>query len=467
MGTTPPTIEVPPSRLNPTDAALWDIERDPRLRTTIVGVMVLDRPVDTDVLWHMMEVGTRRAPQLRQRVVANLAGIGVPHWEIDPDFDLRDHVRVIEVDGEIDDALIASIAEPMASEPFDRDLPLWEFVYLAPPTGRSAIVMKVHHSLTDGVGGIGLLDELLDRDPGARLPDLDEMPVPVPGARPPADPAERDRWIERAAVTPWQAASAAATAAFHPVKTATGAWQAARSAGRLLAPSGDPLSPLFTDRGFERRVGLGDIDLPRLHDAAARHDCTINHAFFAGTIGGIIEYHRALGADVEHLRVVMPISLRSSSDGTAGNRWAPVRFVVPGDIDDPVERMRAMRALVQTSRKERALSFSQSLAGAVQMLPSALSSAVVGGMVHGVDATLTNVPGLTEPHYVAGAELERIYAFAPTAGAAVNIAFMSHLDAATIGTLSDTAAVEDPDLLQQLIMDGMHQTVDAAETTAP
>jgi len=465
MGSTPRTFAVPPARLNPTDAALWDIERDPKLRTTIVGAMSLDRPVDTDALWHMMEVGTRRAPQLRQRVVSNIAGVGVPHWEIDPDFDLTDHVRVVEVDDAVDEAMIASVAEPMASEPFDRDLPLWEFVYLAPPAGRSAIVMKVHHSLTDGVGGIGLLDELLDRDPDAGLPDLDEVPIPVPGARPSTEPADRERWLERAAVTPWQAASAATTAAFHPVKSATGAWEAARSAGRLLAPSGDPLSPLFTDRGFQRRIGMGDLDLPRLHDAAARHDCTINHAFFAGTIGGIVAYHRALGADVEHLRVVMPISLRSSRDGAAGNRWAPVRFLVPGDIDDPVERMTAMRELVRSSRKEKALGFSQSLAGAVQMLPSALSSAVVGGMVHGVDATLTNVPGLTEPHYVAGAELERIYAFAPTAGAALNIAFMSHLDTASIGTLFDTAAVEDPGLLQQLMMDGMHETITAAERT--
>jgi hypothetical protein len=39
-------VDVPPSRLNPTDATLWDIERNPSLRTTIVAVLVLDRPVD-------------------------------------------------------------------------------------------------------------------------------------------------------------------------------------------------------------------------------------------------------------------------------------------------------------------------------------------------------------------------------------------------------------------------------------
>jgi diacylglycerol O-acyltransferase len=101
------------------------------------------------------------------------------------------------------------------------------------------------------------------------------------------------------------------------------------------------------------------------------------------------------------------------------------------------------------------------------MLPSALSSAVVGGMMHGIDATLTNVPGLTEPRYLAGAAVERMYAFAPTAGAALNVGFVSHLGHACIGTLSDAAAVEDPALLQRLVMEGMREVVDAAERTTP
>jgi WS/DGAT/MGAT family acyltransferase len=467
MGATPGTFAVAPSRLNPTDATLWDIERDPKLRTTIVAVMLLDRPVDIDLLMHMLEVASRRTPQLRQRVVSNFAGIGVPHWEIDPDFALERHVRVVELPGGVGPAAIAAVAEPMASEPFDRDRPLWEVAYLSPRSGAAALVMKVHHSLTDGVGGIGMLDTLLDRVRDADRPHLVEVPVPVPGPRPPADPTDGDRLFDRVATAPWDAAGAATTAAFHPVRTATGAWEAVRSAGRLLAPTSDALSPLFTDRSFDRRVGMGELELPRLHDAAARHDCTINHAFFAGTVGGIAAYHRALGAEAEHLRVVMPVSIRSSRDGAAGNRWAPVRFVVPTDIDDPVERMLAMRTLVQTSRREKALSFSQSLAGAIQMLPSAVSSGVVGAMMHGIDATLTNVPGLSEPHYLAGAAVERIYAFAPTAGAALNVGFMSHLDSACIGTLSDAAAVEQPDLLQRLVIEGMTEVIEVAEATRP
>jgi len=463
----PGTFEVPPSRLNPTDAALWDIERDPTLRTTIVAALLLDRPVDPDRLRDVLEVASRRIPRLRQRVVAHTAGIGTPHWQLVEDFDLADHLTVLPVAAGIDDAAIAAVAGPMASAPFRRDRPLWEIAYLHPPAGAAAVLLKVHHSLTDGVGGIGLLDAILDRRRRSPRPDPAIVPIPVPGLRPPATDDERRAGRHRLVDVPWDVASTATTAAFHPVRSATGSWEAVRSAGRLLAPSSAPLSPLLTGRGMERGVSMSHVDLARLHDAAARHGCTINQGFFAGAIGGIAAYHRASGSDLDHLRVTMPVSFRSSSSTAAGNQWAPVRFVVPTDIDDPVDRMLAMQALVVASRRERALSFSHSLAGLVQVLPSVLSAAVVGGMMRGVDVTLTNVPGLATPHFLAGAEVERIHAFAPTAGAALSVGFVSHVETGCVGTLSDAAAVDDPELLGRLIHTGLNDVMDPAERSAP
>lgn len=459
-----PSLEIPRTPLNPTDAALWDIERDPRLRTTIVGALLLDRPIAPDRLRAVLEVATRQVPRFRQRVVSRPGGVGTPWWEIAPDFDLADHVRVVPAPGGVDAAAIAGVASPMAALPFDRGRPLWEIAYLDPPSGPSAVVLKVHHSLTDGVGGIALLDAVLDRRRREPRPDLATIPIPVPGARPSTDGEDVARAVRRAVDLPFDVAGVATTAFFHPVRTATGAWEGARSAGRLLAPSAAPMSPLLTERGTDRDVGTCEFPLARVHDAAARHGCTINHAFFAGVVGGISHYHRELGSDLARLRVTMPVSFRRSADAAAGNQWAPVRFVVPTDLDDPVERMLAMRALVVASRREKALSFSHRLAGLVQMLPSALSSAVVGGMMHGVDVTLTNVPGLTEPHYLAGAAVDRLYAFAPTAGAALNVGFVSHLDTACIGTVSDAAAVARPALMHESIALGMAELLAAAET---
>ena len=46
---------------------------------------------------------------------------------------------------------------------FDRARPLWEFTLVDDLDGdRCALITKIHHAITDGVGGIKLLMELLD-----------------------------------------------------------------------------------------------------------------------------------------------------------------------------------------------------------------------------------------------------------------------------------------------------------------
>jgi diacylglycerol O-acyltransferase / wax synthase len=59
----------------------------------------------------------------------------------------------------------------------------------------------------------------------------------------------------------------------------------------------------------------------------------------------------------------------------------------------------------------------------------------------------TNVPGAPVPVYFAGARVEGMYAFAPPAGAAFNVALVSHCDTCCVGVVIDTTAVPDPDVL--------------------
>lgn len=455
--------ELRPETMNGTDAALWDIERDPSLRTTVVSIMQLDREVDPDALRHGLEAASRLNPRLRQHVVEAPLGLGPPSWVLDETFDVDDHLEFMEFTGPVVFGDVLAVATDFATTPFDRSQPLWQAAYVGGLAhGRAALVLKVHHSMTDGVGGVALLDALLDAEREAPLRDVDSLPEWRAASGEPTTVPLTDA-VGRALSLPVAASRTALGAALHPLRSASRAVAGGRSAVRLLAPSGDPLSPLFGERGFHRRVAVHDIDLVRMHDAAARHHCTVNHLFFAGVIGGAVRHHIDRGMTPDGLRVNMPVNFRRSDDPSAGNQWAPVRFRVPTDIDDAVERMLAIRAITSRSRKEPALGFSHALAGVVQLLPSALSSGVVGGMMHGVDLTLTNVPGLSEPRYLAGAHVERLYAFAPTAGAAFNVALVSHEATACFGMMSDADAVPDPDGLHDAIVSGMEEAIGAAE----
>ena len=164
------------------DALMWAIESDPLLRSTIVTALVLDRAPSWESVIDKLERGVRLIPRMRQRVVEPAFGFGTPGWSDDPFFDLSYHARRVRNPDPTTDRIVYDVASTAATEAFDRDRPLWEYTLIEDlPDGKAAFVMKVHHSMTDGVGGIKLLLMLLDleRYPPPPGPDPDPLPLSV------------------------------------------------------------------------------------------------------------------------------------------------------------------------------------------------------------------------------------------------------------------------------------------------
>jgi diacylglycerol O-acyltransferase len=160
--------------------------------------------------------------------------------------------------------------------------------------------------------------------------------------------------------------------------------------------------------------------------------------------------------------MTMPINIRNAETAdVAGNQFAPARFPVPLDIDDPVERMRAIRALVAQQRGEPALALAEPLSGALRRLPTGVTTGVFGSMLRGIDFVTSNVPGVPIPVYLAGARMEAQFPFGPMSGAATNITLMSYLDEAQIGVNLDPAAVTDPDVFLECLRDGFDEVLKA------
>lgn len=425
-------------RLNPTDATLWQIQRDPELRTTIVALALLgQRPSFTD-LTAAVEQAVELIPRLRQRVVEGPLGLGRPHWEAcDPSFDF--HLRRQEVDGGRGLQAVLDTCAVLASEGFDPDRPLWEMVLVEGwDERRAALALKVSHTLTDGLGGVGLLEAFgddggapSDRDPTGRTNEHSLLDM-----------------VGRLVSLQTQAVSTVFTTSTHPVRSFRRTVEGAESAGRLIKPSGPPLSSLATKRGMARWTGVSELPIERLRASAHRGGGTINDAFITIGLRALADYHRSFGTDDSAFRVTMPISYRAASDPSGGNQWTPARLVLRADLDaHPYTDMARHRERLQGAREEPSVGFSQTMAAALHELPSSLTIGIVAGMAKGSDLVMTNVPGLTRPLHIAGAQVERLYPFAPATGAAVNIGLMSHLDRACVGFTVDTEAVTDPDRL--------------------
>jgi hypothetical protein len=88
------------------------------------------------------------------------------------------------------------------------------------------------------------------------------------------------------------------------------------------------------------------------------------------------------------------------------------------------------------------------------MLPEIVTTAMWGSMLKGDDFCATNVPGPPFETYLAGSRVERIYAFAPPSGAALNVSLVSSAGRACVGINVDAAAIPDSSNLTSCLEDG-------------
>jgi WS/DGAT/MGAT family acyltransferase len=450
------------------DALMWHIEKDPILRSTILALAIFDRPPDWQRLRSRIDRATHVIPRLRQRVVSPPFRIGPPRWTYEPTFDLDFHLRRTRLPTPGTHRQLLDALQPIAAASFDRARPLWEFTLiegLEGPSGtRAAFAMKVHHSVTDGVGGMELLAHLVDFSRDAADTVLEDAPeVPMSDDTSSLQLVResvahsRRRAFGIARRLPAAAFNAARGAARDPVGAASTLTNTARSIARTLAPATAPMSPVMVHRGLGRRLDTFDIVLDDLRRSAKATGGSLNDVFVAAVIGGLRGYHARHGAEPQQLRMTLPINLRQRGDVSAGNRFAPARFAVPTDLADPRERVEAVGALVRSWRSEPALQMTGTLAGVLNRLPTAMTTALFGSMLKCCDFVTTNVPGAPIPVFAGGAEVERMYAFAPPSGAAVNISLISHCDTCCIGVVSDTTAIPDPDLLVSCLRSGFDE----------
>jgi len=442
--------------MRPADAVLWSIEHDPVLRSTITAIGLFDKAPDWERLVARLEHAVATVPRLRQRVVMTPFGIGPPRWVPDPQFDLSYHLRRVEAPEPRDLSAVLAIAQPIAMGAFDRERPLWEFTVVEGlADGRAALIQKVHHSVTDGVGGVELALALLDDRPDVPL----DPPVPITHGRPAQLPGPVELVVRALTEQMGGALRLVGSLPGTALRVLPQLGELVPSTWRLLKPIAAPASSVLHGRSLTRRLGVLEVPVEDLRRAGKVADGSINDAYLAAVVGGLTRYHAHHAVNLEQIRITMPINLREDTDDPVGNQFTPARFAAPGDIEDPVERMKVLGRLAREWQAEPAIEFTDALAAALDLLPVPVTAAVFRGMLANVDMVCSNVPGIPNRAWIAGAELIREYPFAPASGSALSVTMMSHGDTACIGVSCDVAAVDDPALLCECLHEALGEIV--------
>ena len=279
-------------RMSDSDALMWHIEKDPLLRSTITVVWWLDRVPDRDRLTDRIERATRIVPRLRQRVMSNPYSIAPPRWELDPHFDVRFHVRWLAAPDDGSLRAVLDYAEPVAMQGFDRARPLWELSIIEGLAGsKAAMILKVHHSLSDGVGLVRMTSALVETsgEPTAAPRAMPRLPQGRVLTQPErvwdALGHEWRRGLGRVRRVATAVPDALGALVSDPAESVAGMRDLASSVGRLLRPSAEPLSPLMQARSPSMRFDTLSLPVNALRAAAKHAHCTMNDAFVAGVAG--------------------------------------------------------------------------------------------------------------------------------------------------------------------------------------
>ncbi len=451
-----------PEELSPLDQILHRGEANPRTRSGIMTVEILDCAPDWDTFRAKFEAASRKVLRLRQKVVMPTLPTVAPRWVVDPDFNLDFHLRRVRAPHPGTFRQVLDFAEVAAQSPLDISRPLWTATLVEGlADDRAAMVVHLSHAVTDGVGGVEMFANLydLERDPTpAPLP-----PLPIPQDLSPNDLMRQGFFrlpgtiAGRMRGALFGAAHVAGEVIRDPISRLGSAVEYAMSGARVMGPVADP-SPLLRRRSLSSRSEAIDIEFGVLHRAAKAAGGSINDAYLAGLCGALRLYHEAKGVPIEALPMAVPVNLRSDADPAGGNRFAGINLAAPIGLTDPEIRIRNIRSQMTTKREERAIDMVGAIAPLVGLLPDTALESMAGSIVNS-DVQASNVPVYAGDTFIAGAKVLRQYGLGPLPGVAMMVVLISRSGYCTITTRYDRAAFTDQELWARCLLSGFDEVL--------
>jgi diacylglycerol O-acyltransferase len=381
---------------------------------TITAILWLGGRLAMDDLLALVEARLLPRPRFTALVVEPL--VGAPRWQADRDFDVRSHVHhVAEPVGERE---LETLVSDLTSTRLDPRLPLWQMHLVDTPDGGSALVFRVHHAITDGVGLVDVLLSLSDQGPL--------------GWSPPDVPALRRRGA---------GAALAAIAGF---------------AG-LIASRRDPASPLTAKHRLHKHVAwTRSLDLASLRRAAHASGVGLTALVLALTAGALRRCLSQRSARLVDVRAMVPLTTRApTEDDALGNRYASVFVSLPVSLAHHADRVLAASRALGHARLAGGLGLGRGLVDVASRVGAPIEHLGVRLLSRRASLVVSNVPGPREPRTLAGRALDAVIAFAPVTGElGLGITFVGYGPALSVGVSS---GLEDPMLARDIVAAVEHE----------
>ncbi len=451
-------------RLNPVDAIWLDMDR-PQNLMVIECLMFLDGPVDRDRFEQV--VRTRLLdlyPVFSRRPVGGRGrrGTGRARWRDVADLDLTRHVREVRLPAPGDDRALQDYVSRFLATPLPRDRPLWQIHLIDGLAEGSAIFVRLHHALADGIALTQVLFSLTDLE--------------AEGDRDGSFHPEGRHHLLSEVVQAARRAAPEVPRMLRPARLRTNVL-----AGLRLGLSGvgvlkkllltrNPDSAVAGAAGRDKRaVWSAPLDLARVKAIASHSGATVNDVLVSALAGALARYQEDRGGPAVDLPTMIPVNLRPLHlplPRELGNRFALVMLSLPAGPAGPGG---AGHRLAETKRRmdvikaspEPAITFS--LIHAIGLLGTRLNRSLVRFFAAKATGVTTNVPGPREARYLAGTRISGLLGWVPGSGdQTLGTCIFTYAGTVRIGFKTDTAVIPDP----AAILVAFHAEIEALERAA-
>jgi len=365
-----------------------------------------------------------------------------PMWREHTVVDLNYHIRPWELVApggrrELDEAI-----GQIASTPLDRDHPLWEMYFVEGlADNRIAVVAKIHHALADGVASANLMARGMDLLPGPESGEYTADPAPTKGELMSAAFVDHLRHLGRIPGTLRY--------------TAQGLGRVRRSSRKLSPELTRPFTPPPTFMNHmitpERMFATASLAFADVKATGKQLGVTINDMVLAMSTGALRKLLLHYDDTAEPLLASVPVSYDFSPQRISGNHFSGMMVALPADLDDPLERVRAVHDNAMSAKEGHHLMGPELVSRWAAYWPRAGTEAMFrwlsgrDGQNKILNLNISNVPGPRERGRVGGAVVTEIYSVGPlTAGSGLNITVWSYVDQLNISVLADGSTVQDP-----------------------
>jgi diacylglycerol O-acyltransferase len=452
-----------------------------------------------------------RYPVFRSRAVHEEDGSW--WWEPDPEFNFDNHVSLVSLHNPDDPHALQELVAAHRKDALDHNHPLWQSIWIKRYREGSAMLLRSHHAIADGIRMVQLAMTLFDSTPQGG-PIL--APAVIPAAVQPHPPGRAlpDR-VRSGVVEVARNAGDAVTRVSeanllqrvgkigrfvlrNPVGAGATLLTAARASAadiggtvRAAVPGGGALVDIFSAvpgdidtvrklligtrndatiwtgaAGGEKSVAWSDpLPMAAVKAVARANRCTVNDLLVSCVAGTLHEYLRDHEALCSSVTFMVPVNLKPldlTLPDSLGNDFALVQLELPTDEPDPRKVLatakRRMDRIKHGHEAAVAFRFQETIAG----FGRGLYEASVDLFANRTLGTLTNVPGPPAAVYLAGSMVEGIVGWAPVSGdQPMSFTISSYNGRVIVGIACDTTLVPDHEQIVEGFIDAFERIAEA------